>query len=77
MSTENIAADLIEEHIRISGEKAVDIYRRMKISKNAFHRLFRASKREPTMKTLAKLRLGLNWSRKKFWGKVQEVYDPQ
>ena len=77
MSTQNIAADLVEEHIRISGEKAVDIYRRMGISKNAFHRLYRASKREPTIKTLAKLRLGLNWSRKKYWDKVQNVYDPK
>ena len=77
MSTQNIATDLIEEHIKISEEKAVDIYRRMGISKNAFHRLYRASKREPTMKTLAKLRLGLNWSRKKFWNKVQAVYDPE
>ena len=77
MSTVNIAAELIDEHVKISGEKPVDIYQRMGLSRHAFYRMFRAKKREPTLKTLARLRVGLNWSRKKFWDRVQDVYDPK
>lgn len=78
MSTtpENILPILVKEHTGETGERSLALRTRLNLSKAAFLKARKAVRAVPKLTTLPDWRKALGMSKKKFWKRVQEHYDP-